>query len=66
MIPVVITASAATSAVTSTSPLAKLSFSQGCAIPIDTSGSAVVITAITGEIRVPDWKASWLSAVQRT
>jgi len=38
MIPVVITASAATPAATSAGPLATLSFSQRWAIPIDTSG----------------------------
>jgi hypothetical protein len=55
------TASEITSPARARGVLEIVSPSQAWATPIDTSGSAAVMIASTGEIMVPAWKAFWLS-----
>ena len=57
--PIVMMVSAAAAAATSAGALAIVSPSIRWPRIIETSGSAVVITASTGPIRVPAWKAFW-------
>ena len=59
--PPAMTASETASAARAGDVLATVSFSQKWAMPIETSGSAVVMMASTGEMRMPAWKAFWLS-----
>src|SRR5216683_5071569 len=57
----VITASEITAAIRSAGALAAFSFSQKGAMPTEISGSAVVMIASTGEMRMPSRKAFWLN-----
>jgi hypothetical protein len=61
MMPPVMTASDNASAARSRGELAIVSFSHTWAMPIETSGSSAVMTASTGAIRTPAWKALWFS-----
>jgi hypothetical protein len=59
--PAIISSSDETAPATPAGLLVSSSFSQKWPRPMETSGSLAVITARTGAISVPCWKAFWLS-----